>query len=55
MPRGRPRLTQRSKLNKKLERLYKEIETIKTTLNGQFEDDVQEAIIDTRTFIEKGV
>jgi len=41
MPRGRPTLTQRNKLNRKLERLQKEIEVIRTLLIGKLDNETE--------------
>lgn len=42
MGRGRPKLTQRNKLNRKLDRLLKEIEEIKKKLAERLIDDLPE-------------
>lgn len=55
MPRGRPKLTERDKLNRKLERLQKEIERIRTELVNQFPGETIETKKEDRPFIEKGV
>lgn len=44
MSRGRPKLTQRTKLNNKLERLQKEIEEIRIKLSITLEDDLSEKL-----------
>jgi len=41
MPRGRPKLTQRNKLNRKIERLQKEIEVIRTLLAGKLDNETE--------------
>jgi len=41
MSRGRPILTQRNKLNRKLERLQKEIEELKTKLAEKLDNETE--------------
>jgi len=55
MPRGRPKLTERDKLNRKMERLQQEIELIKSKLAIVSTIEVLKENKEDRPFIEKGV
>jgi len=51
---GRHKLTERNKLNRKLERLQKEIEEIRIKLSVKLDGEPEEVKQEDRPFIEKG-